>query len=187
MYVAQGSAPQFYSTSSMCGGNMILSRFPIIRSEERVFSTALFEDSSASIGAVYAEIEINIKRSSAHAKERDLEQFVSLKDHSNEATTLHKGFTPPKLLMFNTSQDKPTARLHLFTTQLQSTHSLTQDAIEAVVECRLQQLIELHDFIKEQTKAAQKNDLIMLMGDFNISAMPVSKLARLKVLAESNR
>merc|ERR1712226_1662600 len=65
-----------------------------------------------------------------------------------------------------------------FTTQLMSTGmENTQEEMEAVVECRITQLIEMHDFIKEKTRGRPSNELVMITGDFNINATPLNDVS----------
>ena len=58
VYSASAQTPAFHKFAAVCGGEMILSRFPIQRSQEHVYSYALFGDAEADIGVMYAEIQI---------------------------------------------------------------------------------------------------------------------------------
>lgn len=62
----------------------------------------------------------------------------------------------------------------------------TGDKIEAEIKCRLTQLTEMHDFIKKQTSQRDQSELIMVMGDFNITATPLCEVSEKLVLANSN-
>jgi len=60
-----------------------------------------------------------------------------------------------------------------------------EQEMEAVVQCRITQLIEMHDFIKEQTRGRPSNELIMIVGDFNINATPLNDVSA-KIISESS-
>lgn len=62
----------------MCGGELILSRFPIIRSAERKFSYGLFGDADASAGIVYSEIAIKAPHRKFKIVHRISEQISSI-------------------------------------------------------------------------------------------------------------
>lgn len=61
-YVSSSSLPQWFHATPTCGGEMILSRFPIVRKAEHKFSYALFGDAEASVGVVYAEVAIEVPK-----------------------------------------------------------------------------------------------------------------------------
>ena len=66
----------------------------------------------------------------------------------------------------------------MFTTQLMCTHTNgKEEEIEAEIECRLQQMTELHDFIKQQTGQLTQNEPILVLGDLNITALPLNEVA----------
>lgn len=68
LYVSSSSLPQWYHAHATCGGELIFSRFPIVRKAEHKFSYSVFGDAEASVGVVYAEIAIkapSIAQSSA--------------------------------------------------------------------------------------------------------------------------
>lgn len=74
-----------------------------------------------------------------------------------------------------TSEKKSEVRLHIFTTQLQCTHiDAPLEEIRAEIECRLQQMSEVHDFIDQMTSEAGPQDSILLCGDFNMFCQPMS-------------
>lgn len=58
VHLSSSSLPQWHNATSCCGGEIIFSRFPIVRKAERKFSYCLFGDAEASVGVVYAEISI---------------------------------------------------------------------------------------------------------------------------------
>jgi len=57
-YVARAKVPQFYSLEVVCGGTVILSRFPIVAQAEHQFSGVMFSDLDASLGVIHAKIRI---------------------------------------------------------------------------------------------------------------------------------
>jgi len=62
-----------------------------------------------------------------------------------------------------------------------------QEEMEAVIQCRITQLIETHDFIKEQTRGRPSNELIMIAGDFNINATPLNDVAAQIICKNSSK
>lgn len=59
-HISSSKSPKLHYTPAVCGGEMILSRFPIEKSSEKVFSYSLFGDAEASIGVVYSEVAISV-------------------------------------------------------------------------------------------------------------------------------
>ena len=160
---------------------MILSRFPIVKSDEHVYSIGADMATEATLGAVYAEIQLDISKVTSDFQV--LEASSKKQDFTQMIQHIHIGDTPFK-------PQRPlqqTVSLHVFTTQLQPTTDLRAKHIEEAVECRLQQLIELHDFIKEKIRNRGSDELIMVLGDLNISALPLSKVQEQYVRDRSNK
>lgn len=60
IYIAQASDPAFWHSFNVCGGAAILSRYPITKKDEYIFRSSVYSDSEASLGVIYAEIEIDL-------------------------------------------------------------------------------------------------------------------------------
>ncbi|EAR86064.2 endonuclease/exonuclease/phosphatase family protein (macronuclear) [Tetrahymena thermophila SB210] len=64
--------------------------------------------------------------------------------------------------------------IHLFNTHLQASYVGAENNVKATVITRVDQLILIKDFIKEQVKKhrEKESDIIMICGDFNVNARP---------------
>ncbi|KAL4486458.1 hypothetical protein ABPG72_018412 [Tetrahymena utriculariae] len=64
--------------------------------------------------------------------------------------------------------------IHLFNTHLQASYVGAENNVKATVITRVDQLILIKDFIKEQVKKhrQKETDIIMICGDFNVNARP---------------
>ena len=76
----------------MCSGAMILSRFPIVTSDEHIYSTGQNMGTDATLGAVYAEIQLDI--SAAISDFEDAESPSKNQDFTQMIQLLHSGNTP---------------------------------------------------------------------------------------------
>jgi hypothetical protein len=71
LYTATPAMPTLLTSASSCGGELILSRFPIVRKAERQFSYGLFGDAEATVGIIYSEIAILAPSCGQHSLSRE--------------------------------------------------------------------------------------------------------------------
>ena len=71
IYNVRSSSPNHFTGQTVCGGTLILSRFPFAQKAEKSYSYAQGSDGEALLGALYAEILIDFDENNI---EDDIEQ-----------------------------------------------------------------------------------------------------------------
>lgn len=162
-------SPSFWDPYVIDSGLWILSRFPIVETDEITYSLTVKECALGKKGAIYSKIEIWGKL------------IYETKPDSLITQVRIKAILTNFIILLSNSC-KIGGYLHLFNTHLQANYYDNFEIFKACIDCQLHQLVELSEFIALKTKDIPKSDRMKQEEFFYLTQKILKLFDMLKVI-----